>query len=340
MKKAVRILSIVAIIAVVVAMSIGFVACDKGDNGYSRHDGQVIRFAAPQGTPALAMLRLKTDNPMLDGTDMEYDVVAPSLISAEMTGKKSDVLIMPINAGANLIRQGADYKLVSVAVDGSLFMVGKKDGSDTLTFDDVKGQKVACIGQGAVPGLVFGYVMAANGIEIITSGEPNENQVFVQYVADATVARTAYLSGEVKYMVVGEPAATQFKNALSLNAEMDIQLAYKNSNSANGNSYPQAGLFVRTALANDTKFMNALFDALAASKTWVNENKAEVSEFASQNLYANATFPAASISRCAINCNRLDETSKTEIITFFKNIMPKDGAGNAINWDGAKDSIF
>lgn len=44
-----------------------------------------------------------------------------------MATKASDVVIMPVNAGANLIRQGADYKLVSIAVDGSLYVVGNTE---------------------------------------------------------------------------------------------------------------------------------------------------------------------------------------------------------------------
>lgn len=342
MKKIVRILSIVAIIAVVVAMSVGFVACDKGDKGYSRYDGQVIRFAAPQGTPALAMLRLKTDNPTLDGTKMEYDVVSPQTIALEMGADKADVVIMPVNTGADLIRQGKDYKLVSVAVEGSLFMVGKKEGGNTLTVDDIKGKSIACIGKNAVPGMVFRYVMANNGIQIIESGTPSGNQVLVKYVGDGSAAMSEYSKNTVQYMVVGEPAATQFKQKLSLNAEMDMQKAYEAVNpTVNGDSYPQAGLFVRTALANDVKFMNALFDALEDSKDWVEEHPSEVTEFASQNLYAGAAFPAPSIPRCAIDCDRLDSEDKSEIIAFLKNVEPVDvETGKAIDWDSWFDKLF
>lgn len=343
MKKFAKILSIVAILAVVAAMSIGFTACnDNTTDGYSRHEGQVIRFAAPQGTPALAMLRLKTDNPKLDGTDMEYAVVSPSTIALEMGADKADVVIMPVNTGANQIRQGKDYKLVSVAVYGSLFMVGQKNGSNTLTFDDIKGKTVSCIGKAAVPGMVFRYVMKSNGIQLIESGAPTGNQVLVKYVPDATVAKSDIQNGTSQFAVVGEPAATTFKNALHLNAEMDMQKQYKAVNpSVNGDSYPQAGLFVRTALAYDTKFMAALFEALDNSKDWVEKNPDKVSAFADANLYAGATFPAASIPRCAIDCEKLDNEDKNEIIAFLKIVEPKDSETNAtIDWSKLKDKLF
>ncbi|MCM1306432.1 MAG: hypothetical protein NC037_00045 [Bacteroides sp.] len=339
MKKIAKLLTIVFVIAAICALSFGLVACN--DNEYSeRYDGQVIRFAAPEGTPALAMLRLVTDNPKLDGTDMEYAVVKPALIQAEMRNKSADVVIMPINAGANLIYQGADYKLVSVAVEGSLYLIGNKSGSNAITMADIKGKKVACIGQNNVPGLTFEYVLKQNGIEIIYSGEPSANQVLIDYATDGPDARTKFNNHAVQYMVVGEPAATQFKTALSLNAEMDIQAQYKLvAPVRDADSYPQAGLFVRAALAKDKRFMNALFDALDKSEDWVENNPAQVSEFVSAHLY-QAAFPAASIPRCAIDCDRLDNDDKNEIIAFLKIIARTDSEGNVIDWDGARSKLF
>ncbi|MDE7373556.1 MAG: hypothetical protein K2N18_05785, partial [Clostridia bacterium] len=309
------------------------------------YEGQVIRFAAPEGTPALAMLRLVTDNPTLDGTQMEYAVVKPNLISGEMTNKSADVVIMPINAGARLIAQDVnnilDYKLVSVAVEGSLYLVGNKDGGAAITLNDIKGKKVACIGQNNVPGLTFEYVLKQNGIEIITSGTPSGNQVFIDYSTDGSDALGKYNNGSVQYMVVGEPAATQFKNNpnLNVNAEMDIQRQYSILHPT-VDSYPQAGLFVRTALAKDKKFMNALFKALDDSEDWVEDHPTEVEAFAKAHLYQSANFPALSIPRCAIDCDRLDNEDKNEIIAFLKIIAPTDGNGNAINWDTVKSKLF
>ena len=343
MKKVSKIFIVLFVVAVVASLSLGLVACNNDDNYSERYEGQVIRFVAPQGTPALAMLRLVEDNPKLDGTKMKYDVVSPTLISTEMTNKTADVVIMPINAGANLIRQDKDnvldYKLVSVAVEGSLFLVGKKDGGNEITLDDIKGKKVACIGQNNVPGLTFEYVLKQNNIGVIYSGEPKNNEVLIAYAGEATDARTKYNNGSVQYMVVGEPASTMFKGALNLNAEMDIQKQYSILNPG-VDSYPQAGLFVRTALAKDKKFMDALFDALDDSKDWVEDHPADVNAFAKAHLYEAANFPAASIPRCAVDCDKLDNDDKNEIIAYFKKIMPKDSYNNDIDWDALKSKLF
>ena len=321
-------LMLVIAAALIAALAVGFAACDPKDETPG-----ALRVAAPEGTPALAIARLKTDNAILAGHAMTYEVVSPSLIAAEMSGGKADVVIMPVNAGANLIRQGADYRLISVAVNGSLFMVGSTDDGGAIERADIAGSKVACIGQGATPGLVFEYVMRSMGLEIVAAEAdktPVENQVAVQYVADGPAAKALLENDKVDFAVVGEPAATTFKNALKLNAELDMQAAWKDATGEE--TYPQAGLFVRTSLAADAEFTSALFDALAASKEWVNSNPSEVGAFMKANLYESAAFPAPSISRCAIDAEPLGEADKAEILAFLSAVMPKAG-GTAVEWD-------
>lgn len=324
-------LMLVIAAALIAALAVGFAACDPKDETPG-----ALRVAAPEGTPALAIARLKTDNAILAGHAMTYEVVSPSLIAAEMSGGKADVVIMPVNAGANLIRQGADYRLISVAVNGSLFMVGSTDDGGAIERADIAGSKVACIGQGATPGLVFEYVMRSMGLEIVAADKtPGENQVAVQYVADGPAAKTLLENDTVDFAVVGEPAATTFKNALKLNAELDMQAAWKDATGEE--TYPQAGLFVRTSLAADAEFTSALFDALAASKEWVNSNPSEVGAFMKANLYESAAFPAPSISRCAIDAEPLGEADKEEILAFLSAVMPKAG-GTAVDW--SKVTLF
>ncbi|HIU99235.1 MAG TPA: hypothetical protein IAC73_05280 [Candidatus Limadaptatus stercoripullorum] len=318
-------LMLVIAAALIAALAVGFAACDPKDE-----TPDALRVAAPEGTPALAIARLKTDNATLAGHAMTYEVVSPSLIAAEMSGGKADVVIMPVNAGANLIRQGADYRLISVAVNGSLFMVGSTEDGGAIEKADIAGSKVACIGQGATPGLVFEYVMRSMGLEIVADKTPGENQVAVQYVADGPAAKALLENDKVDFAVVGEPAATTFKNALKLNAELDMQAAWKDA--TDEETYPQAGLFVRTSLAADAEFISALFDALAASKEWVNSNPSEVGAFMKANLYESAAFPAPSISRCAIDAEPLGEADKKEILAFLSAVMPKAG-GTAAEWD-------
>lgn len=332
-------ISIVAFLLVALVVCVALVACNDNGDDPNNDIIESVTFSAPEGTPALAMLRLVTDNAKISDISVTYKVVKPANIAAEMSSKSSDIVIMPVNGGANLIRQGANYKLVGIAVDGSLYMVGNTENGGEITMDDIKGKKIACIGQTGVPGLVFRYVMSANGIELVDENTaPSENQVSVRYAADGAAASQLLQGGQVDFMVVGEPAATAQTKRLSLNAEMNMQTEYaKASGEAN---YPQAGLFVSEKLYSNEKFMNELFDALAASKTWVSEHKADVTSFAQTNLYESANFPAIAVDRCAVNATRLDDVQKAQVITFLEKVMPKDAKGNNIDWQSAKSLIF
>lgn len=311
---------------VALVLSIGLLtACNKGNKKGNGND-VTLTFAAPEGTPALAIARLITDNKSISGKNVNYKIVNPSNIAKEMQAGLSDLVIMPVNAGATLINKGADYKLVSVAVDGSLYLVGKSETATTLTIDDIKGKKIACIGQQGVPGLVFRYILKANNIGIVDDVKNlNDTSVYVQYAGDGLQAKTAVENGSVDYAVVGEPAATTFKIKFGFNAQMDLQAEYKKV-SGKG-TYPQAGIFVKSSLASDAAFMDALFAALKASKEWVKNNPQSVNDFMKANAYESAAFPAPSIAKCNVNAEKLTAEKKAEILAFLKNLAP------GVNWD-------
>lgn len=315
---------------VALVLSIGLLtACNKDDNKGNGND-VTLTFAAPEGTPALAIARLITDNKSISGKNVNYKIVNPSNIAKEMQAGLSDLVIMPVNAGATLINKGADYKLVSVAVDGSLYLVGKSDtattATTTLTIDDIKGKKIACIGQQGVPGLVFRYILKENNINIVDDVKNlNDTNVYVQYAGDGLQAKTAVENKSVDYAVVGEPAATTFKIKFGFNAQMDLQAEYKKVSGKE--TYPQAGIFVKSSLASDTAFMDALFTALKASKEWVKNNPQSVNDFMKANAYESAAFPAPSIAKCNVNAEKLTAEKKAEILAFLKNLAP------GVNWD-------
>lgn len=314
---------------VALVLSIGLLtACNKDDNKGNGND-VTLTFAAPEGTPALAIARLITDNKSISGKNVNYKIVNPSNIAKEMQAGLSDLVIMPVNAGATLINKGADYKLVSVAVDGSLYLVGKIGKSETvttLTIDEIRGKRIACIGQQGVPGLVFRYILKANNISIVDSPENvTENSVYIKYASDGTQARAAVENGSVNYAVVGEPAATTFKIKFGFNAQMDLQAEYKKVSGKE--TYPQAGIFVKSSLASDTAFMDALFTALKASKEWVKNNPQSVNDFMKSNAYESAAFPAPSIAKCNVNAEKLTAEKKAEVLAFLKNLAP------GVNWD-------
>lgn len=354
MKKICKTILVTLLVAVFAAtLAIGLAACDPDSTNPDTL--QTLRFAAPDGTPALAMLRPASEKQKIGDYSVEYEVVQPANIAQEMGAAKADIVIMPVNAGATqIVSKGADYKLVSIAVEGSLYLVGHKEPVDgavaAITIGDLAAKRIACIGETGVPGLVFKYVMKANGLTIVTDEAKKESlapdEVFVDYVGDGAKAAEAYYKGDVDFIVVGEPAATAQKvkantftqadaqYARRLNAEMNMQYEYgKVSGLSDVDNYPQAGLFVKSSLAANSKFMHALFDALDANKEWISQYANKVTEVA-QGIGSTSTFPAPAIDRCALDCDDIDSESADEIIKFLENVT-----GQNI-WEAKKDVIF
>ncbi len=263
-------------LVVVMALSlVGFAACNDKNNGNDVSKG-TLRFAVPDGTPALATIKLFEDNKTLAGYDMDYNIVAPNMIMTEMTGEKADVLVMPTNAGvsrilANTANKSNFYRLAYVVVGGSLSVVGKGTGEltlDALIADLKAGAKMASIGLNNTPDKVFRYIVGDDYAAVSAN---------IEWVANG-VAATAALSREnnpVKYALVGEPDATNIidKTQLGVGKRLSLQREYADAvyekDGLTANNFPQACLFVKRELADDTEFMTALENALKANHNWV-----------------------------------------------------------------------
>ena len=77
---------------VALVLSIGLLtACNKDDNKGNGND-VTLTFAAPEGTPALAIARLITDNKSISGKNVNYKIVNPSNIAKEMQAGLSDLV--------------------------------------------------------------------------------------------------------------------------------------------------------------------------------------------------------------------------------------------------------
>ena len=322
-----KITSIVVAILLLMTM-VMFTACnDKGD----------LRFVMPDGTPALAAMSLLGETTNLGGYNVSAEIVASTAIQTEIGGEKADIIIAPTNAGANLISKGANYKLVSVMVEGSLYLIGnpaKVGGNTTITLDDLKGKRIASIGQNNTPDKVFKYII--DKTEGVTYDDKNDIITFsdgqtatIEWCADGPAAKVALMreNNPCDFAIVGEPAATAFgtPNGGGFSARMDLQAMYKavNGNDAN---FPQASLFVKTSLTKDKKFMSALLNALSENRDWVIANPSEVTATI-QAKGSSTTFPAPSIPRCSIVVNKADNTATQEaIITYLSLMIP------AVNW--------
>ena len=317
----------ILLVAVLLTLSLfAFVACDRG----------TLTFVMPDGTPALAAAKL-LGTTEIGGYTVNTEIVAANTIQTQIGGEKADIVIAPTNAGAALIKQGAPYKLVSVAVEGSLYLIGspsKVGGDSTIVFDDLKGKRIASIGQNNTPDKVFKYIV--DNTVGLTYDDENDTIIFedgatatIEWCADGPAAKAALMreNNPCDFAIVGEPAATAFgtTGGGGFSARMDLQELYRGIDNKMIN-FPQASLFVKTELTTDTEFMSALFKALEDSKAWVVANPADVTALL-QEKGSTSTFPAPSIPRCSIVVTKVNNNAvKESIVTYLGLMVP------AVDW--------
>lgn len=328
---------VISLVAVLLTLSLfAFVACDKPADDNTPTSKGTLTFVMPDGTPALAAAKL-LGTTEIGGYTVNTEIVAANTIQTQIGGEKADIVIAPTNAGAALIKQGAPYKLVSVAVEGSLYLIGspsKVGGKSTIVFNDLKGKRIASIGQNNTPDKVFKYIV--DNTVGLTYDDENDTVIFedgatatIEWCADAPAARVALTrdTNPCDFAIVGEPAATTFStlNGYDFSARMDLQALYRGIGNKMIN-FPQASLFVKTELTTDTEFMSALFKALEDSKAWVVANPAEVTALL-QEKGSTSTFPALSIPKCSIVVTKVNNNAvKESIVTYLGLMVP------AVDW--------
>ena len=325
-----KIFSLIVVTAIVMSFSICLVACDKtqGENA--------LRFVVPDGTPALSIAKLFSDNQNIDGQNVDYNIIPAQTIATEIGTEKADMIIMPTNLGAKLVNQGAAYKLVSVKVEGSLYVISKPENAsgenNTILIDDFKGKKIVSIGKGKTPDKIFKYIIDnTDGVEYKENKLifEDKQETTIQFVANGTAAKVELENEKADFAIVGEPVATVFgtQKAGGYSARLNLQNLY--SDISGFENYPQASLFVKNNLVQNKEFMTKLFTALNKSNEWITENPDKVFDLLKQ-YGSKVPFPASCISRCNISSGELTQNDKDGIIAYLKLLMPE------INWDSSK----
>ncbi len=257
MKKLVKFLSCMIMFVMLTACS-----CTKED--------KVVDVYVPDGAPALSIAKLMNDEWTKDGYKVKYHVVASSTITTHVANGDAEIAILPTNAAANLYNKGNKIQIVSANTWGLLYMVGNSDNTTPITdLNSLKGEVVAVIGQNQVPDLVFKYILDANDIEYVASDVAVDGKVALKYVADGPTMIPLLKTKQLKYGILGEPAATNSTNAAQTAIVLDIQEAWKDASSST-DTYPQASLVAKSSfLKNNKEFMTDMLEEIDESSSWI-----------------------------------------------------------------------
>lgn len=214
----------------VLVMPFSFFACKTDEGTY---------VYMPDGATALSLAYMMHTYQYIDGEKINYKVVPPALISSYALSGKADIIVLPANAAVNLYNKGAGYRLSAVLTHGNLFVVGQ--AAESLS--DLKGKVVACIGQGAIPELVFKYILKVSGIEYVDSDTAVTDKVAITFMDEGADVIRLVKTGKADFGLLAEPAVTNAASNIPTNVLFDIQSLWKSITGEEG--FPQAVLLIK-----------------------------------------------------------------------------------------------
>lgn len=285
MKKMLKAIMAVFMVAALVAVfAVGLAACNDDKDVAP----DTLQLYVPDGAPALAVAKFiaEKDTLTVAGYKIAVNIVPANQIAAHMAKADGDIVIMPANAGMNLISKGAEYEFVCSNTRGILYMLSLEQG--TVTPADLAGKKVGCIGEGAVPEYALMTVLEANGVA---------DDVDVRFFADGAAVQAALKAGTIDFGIVGEPAATAGASK-GFFTVMDMQAEFNEATDSES-GFPMSSTFVSEALAGEDGFVEALVAALEDNVDYIAENAAGMTALL-QGAGSTSAYPAASIPRCNV----------------------------------------
>lgn len=226
-----------------------------------------VKVATISGPSAVSLIKLIDEPPSFGpGIKSEYIIRDnPDQIKAMMIQNDVDFATVPTNLGAILYNNNIDYRLAGVSVWGTLYLVGKDEG--TKDWNDLRGKKIYLMGKGLTPDITFRYMLRKMGLDPEQDVELDYRFPMPKDLAGAVAAGKAGLA------VLSEPmVSTLLDKNRDLRVVMDLNTEWKKT-VQNRIPMAQTGVFVRNGFAEKhPDLVEAFLHEYDSSIQWVNNN--------------------------------------------------------------------
>lgn len=219
----------------------------------------VLSVMVPSGSPALAALWIKNDT---DAYAVDIVNGADSLVAAFGAGSH-DVIFAPTNLGAKLIASGLDYVFAATVVWGNYYVVSS--GQADFSLASLSGKTITVFGQNQTSDIILRYLLDSLDIDVT-----------IVYVDSVATAAALFQNDPTSIVLTAEPTLSVLQSSVANLQVIDLQSEYALLTGAD--SYPQAGVFVKSAL--DHEQVDRFLIDLAESVEQVNEDPTESGEVA------------------------------------------------------------
>lgn len=318
---------LLSLFLVLALLLVSFTACGGNEAGNNNENGGnngnnaqstpvTIRLGGMTGPTSIGMAKLlKNDQAGTSANDYEFVKAADgAAIKTMLLQGEVDVAAIPANL-ASALYKATGGKIVLLAVN-TLGVVSLIEKGETLsTFADLKGKTVYApsTAKGAIPELVFNYLLTQNGIDPATD-------INMQWIPAANLAAT--LNTEEGAVVLSpQPNATAIlskvegaREAFNLNTEWQ--------NQENGSEYITGVVVARKEfLEANTAAVNAFLDEYKASIAYANENAEDTAAIVSEFGILDLATPMIAKSIPACNIAYLDGAEMKSAMSRYIDLL-------------------
>ena len=237
----------------------------------------------------MAMVKL-IDEPAIGGRSITHSIFkSPDLLTGKLITGEVDIAALPINSAAILYNKGVPVQIASVIGWGVMYLIGDAKVKDWL---DLKGQTVLAPAKGAVPDLLFRYLLVKNGLN-------PEVDLTIQYVGSPVELAQLTTVGAESLAVLPEPWVTQvIEKNQKVQVLLDFQQEWQRIEKQ-GQTYPQTCIVVnRKFAAANRELVRLYLQELEGAMEWLNQNPEPAGILAEKHVQISATAVRKGLARC------------------------------------------
>ncbi len=212
-----------------------------------------VKIIVPNGTPFVCVGGLlEEENITIENVD------GPTGLKTALVGATHDIVIAPLNLGAQLYTKGnSKYVLDSVIAFGNTYIVSKETTSLT-SISDLDGKKILAYSQGGVPDILLQYALKKANV--------NAEIEYQNSLADIV---PFFVSDQYEYILAAEPVIStlQLKKNQKINV-LDLQTVFGET------EIMQAAIFVNPEAKNQDD-INKVINKIEKNMNDMNKNTSD-----------------------------------------------------------------
>ena len=254
-----------------------------------------VRLGVISGPTGMGAAKLLSDSEKGEALN-HYEVTIAAdnteLVPA-LTNGEIDIATVASNVALNLYNKtGGAVKIIALGTQGVLHILEGSGGTMIESLEDLAGETIYAVGQGANPEYILRYLLEESGVD------PDEDVEIV--FAQPAEIQAKLISGEIRYAMLPVPAATAaiIKGGGQIRGAIDLTEAWEEV--SGGSQLIMTAVIARTEfIQQNPDAVNAFLKEYEASIDFVNANVDEAAELiAGFGITPNAAIAKQAIPQC------------------------------------------